>query len=580
MIDKRLLASMPETKRYIVFNIVGQWIALLANVVMMFMIARSIVKLMIADLDLSELAIIVGIIFISLIIKLRASAFSMKMSFKTTEIIKFGFREKIFKKLFVLKDRYQDVLSSSEVTQITSEGVDQLENYFGNYIPQFFYAIIAPLTLFLIILPLDMKAAIVLFICVPLIPITIIIIQRWAKRLLGKYWDEYSKMGDSFLEDLQGLTTLKLYEADSYKQKEMDEQAESFRKITMKVLSMQLNSITIMDIVAYGGAAIGMIMALFSFKSGDIDLTSALFIILISADFFLPMRLLGSFFHIAMNGMAASDKMFKLFDIKEPKKDGDIKEEDGDIIIEDLSFAYGERYVLKDIDITIKDKALVAIVGPSGSGKSTIAKLLLARSDDYEGTIEFKGEDLKKIASDRIRDLITYVPSDAHIFKGTVRYNLKMADREVSEERMHEVLKQVELDEYFKELNGLDTMINEGGKDLSGGQRQRLAIARALIKDSPIYIFDEATSNIDVESEKTIMDTILKLKGQKTIVLISHRLANVVEADMIYCLKDGKIVGSGTHKELLKEKGLYHELYTSQMYYEGFMKGALDETII
>ncbi len=580
MIDKRLLASMPETKRYIVFNIIGQWIALLANVVMMFMIARSIVKLMIADLDLSELAIIVGIIFISLIIKLGASAFSMKMSFKTTEIIKFGFREKIFKKLFVLKDRYQNVLSSSEVTQITSEGVDQLENYFGNYIPQFFYAIIAPLTLFLIILPLDMKVAIVLFICVPLIPITIIIIQRWAKRLLGKYWDEYSKMGDSFLEDLQGLTTLKLYEADSYKQKEMDEQAESFRKITMKVLSMQLNSITIMDIVAYGGAAIGMIMALFSFKSGDIDLTSALFIILISADFFLPMRLLGSFFHIAMNGMAASDKMFKLFDIKEPKKDGDIKEEDGDIRIEDLSFAYGERYVLKDIDITIKDRALVAIVGPSGSGKSTIAKLLLARSDDYEGTIEFKGEDLKKIASNRIRDLITYVPSDAHIFKGTVRYNLKMGDKEVSEERMHEVLKQVELDEYFKELNGLDTKINEGGKDLSGGQRQRLAIARALIKDSPIYIFDEATSNIDVESEKTIMDTILKLKGQKTIVLISHRLANVVEADMIYCLKDGKIIGSGTHKELLKEKGLYHELYTSQMYYEGFMKGALDETII
>ena len=387
-------------------------------------------------------------------------------------------------------------------------------------------------------------------------------------------------MGDSFLEDLQGLTTLKLYEADSYKQKEMDEQAESFRKITMKVLSMQLNSITIMDIVAYGGAAIGMIMALFSFKSGDIDLTSALFIILISADFFWPMRLLGSFFHIAMNGMAASDKMFKLFDIKEPKKDGDIKEEDGDIRIEDLSFAYGERYVLKDIDITIKDKALVAIVGPSGSGKSTIAKLLLARSDDYEGTIDFKGEDLKKIASNRIRDLITYVPSDTHIFKGTVRYNLKMGDKEVSEERMHEVLKQVELDEYFKELKGLDTKINEGGKDLSGGQRQRLAIARALIKDSPIYIFDEATSNIDVESEKTIMDTILKLKGQKTIVLISHRLANVVEADMIYCLKDGKIIGSGTHKELLKEKGLYHELYTSQMYYEGFMKGALDETII
>ncbi len=510
------------------------------------------------------------IILLLIALKTLSSFLSSKFAFKTTALIKMSFREKIFKKLFEIKDKYLNVLSSSEITQITSEGVDQLESYFGNYIPQFFYAIIAPITLFIVVLPINMPSALILFVLVPFIPLVIILIQKWAKRLLKKYWDQYTKLGDTFLEDLEGLTTLKLYEADEDYQRKMDREAENFRKITMKVLTMQLNSISIMDLVAYGGAALGIVVALVAFKNNSLMLDEAIFIILISADFFLPMRLLGSFFHIAMNGMASSDKIFKLLDVEIEEDLKDSFDPDGDIELENVSFKYDKRKIIEDVSFKIKKGSLTSIVGPSGSGKSTLASLINRNLKAQKGRIKIADQDLLKISPDAINKHLTYVGADSYIFKGTLKEELLIADQKASNEKLWEVLKKVKLDEYFQNLDGLDTKILEGGKNLSGGQRQRLALARALLHDSTIYIFDEATSNIDMESEEAIMSVIHNL-NDKTIILISHRLANVISSDMIITMEDGKIKESGTHEELLKKKGLYQKLYLKQNSYEKYM---------
>ncbi len=570
MIDRRLLAYIPSTKKYIYLNVLAQWISLLANIVIMYTIAK-ILAFLFSGSDINVFSYFM-IIVIAIIIKAIANVFSNKMAFKATSLVKVTFREAILAKLLKIKDGYHKELSSAEVTQITTEGVDQLETYYGSYIPQFFYAILAPLTLFLVVLPIDFLTALVLFICVPLIPVTIIVIQRWAKRLLSKYWDSYTSLGDSFLEDLEGLVTLKLFGSDLYKQDEMDKEAENFRVITMKVLSMQLNSITVMDLVAYGGAALGIILALLAFSNNAISLVEVIFVILISADFFLPMRLLGSFFHIAMNGMAASSKIFRLLDMQDPTYGEMTVGDDVDIVCDHITKEYDDRIVLNDINLKIKANSLVGIVGVSGSGKSTLAKILNGDIGEYQGDVYYGDHKLLDIDPYDLKRKVTYVANDAYIFSGNVRDNLTMG-KVIDDDKLSMALNKVKLKDHFDTLEGLDTKIKEGGSDLSGGQRQRLAIARALVHDSDIYILDEATSNIDMESEKAIIDLVLSLKGQKTIILISHRLANVERADVIYCLKDGKIEEFGEHTDLIEANGEYYKLYSEQKYYEDFMIG-------
>jgi ABC-type transport system involved in cytochrome bd biosynthesis fused ATPase/permease subunit len=433
---------------------------------------------------------------------------------------------------------------------------------------------LAPLTLFVFLCFVNVPSAVVLLVCVPLIPVAIAAVQTWAKKLLSNYWGQYTALGDTFLENLQGLTTLKIYRADDYKNTQMNYEAEAFRKITMKVLTMQLNSITIMDLIAYGGAALGVIMAVTQFKTGNVSLQGCILIILLAADFFIPMRQLGSYFHIAMNGMAASDKIFRLLDLPEPSQGG--KQEiagDDSIVCQKVSFSYeADREVLHDVDMSFPMGSFTAIVGESGCGKSTIAAVLMGRNKEYTGSVTVGTTELKCIAESSLMRHLTYISHQSYLFKGTVRDNLLMGKPDAADEELWRVLTKARLADFMKSEDGLDTRIQEKGANLSGGQCQRLALARALLHDSPVYIFDEATSNIDVESENDIMEQIHKLAETKTVILISHRLANVAGADQIYVMERGCVVENGTHEALLAAAGTYQKLWTAQQELENYAK--------
>lgn len=460
------------------------------------------------------------------------------------------------------------------MVQVSTEGVEQLETYFGKYLPQLFYSLIAPVTLFVILSRVSLKASIILLICVPLIPVSIVAVQKIAKKLLDKYWSIYTGLGDSFLENLQGLTTLKIYQADQQKADEMDMESQNFRRITMKVLTMQLNSTSVMDIVAYGGAAIGMAVAVSEFLKGNISISGTLCIVLLASEFFLPLRLLGSFFHIAMNGMAASDKIFKILDLPEPQTGEKILPEGSlDISFKNVHFAYEEdREILKGIDLYLPAGSFVSLVGESGCGKSTIAGIISAKNRGFTGEITIGGVPLSQVKETDLMRHVVLVRHNSYLFKGTVEENLRMAKSDATEAEMNAVLEKVNLLGFLQTQDGLQTKLLEKAGNLSGGQCQRLAIARALLRDSAVYIFDEAASNIDVESEELIMDVIHQLARTKTVLLISHRLANVVNSDQIYFLKDGEIKESGKHEELMQLNGEYRHLYDSQMALENYGK--------
>ena len=567
MINKRLIGIVSESKKYIAGNIVAQWCSLAANIVMMYGITALFAAVYNGSYSTDTLIRTAILVAVAAIVRGICTIVSSRMSFLASKTVKKTLREKIYEKLLSLGSAYRENVQTSEVVQVAVEGCDQLETYFGAYLPQFFYAMLAPLTLFVVLLFVNVPSAIVLLVCVPLIPVSIAVVQTWAKKLLSKYWGQYTALGDTFLENLEGLTTLKIYKADEYKNKQMNEESEKFRKITMKVLTMQLNSITIMDLIAYGGAALGVIMAATQLRAGHVSVAGALLIILLSADFFIPMRQLGSFFHIAMNGMAASDKIFRLLDIEEnDSQAGRAFPADALIVCKDLSFAYNdnpERKVVKCADITFAKGTLTALVGESGCGKSTISAILMGRNKGYEGNVFVGDTELSDISH------------QSFLFKGTVRDNLKMAGGDITDSQMWVALSKVNLSDFLKAEDGLDTKLNEGASNFSGGQRQRLALARALLHDSPYYIFDEATSNIDVESEDVIMKQIENLAGRKTVILISHRLANVVNADNIYVMNSGVVAESGTHEQLVKAGGEYAKLWNAQISLESYGLGGV-----
>ena len=575
MIKTRLIDQVPSSKKYIALTVLAQWLKTVANIVMIFILSNLLAQILDGKaFDFKRLLPYLGAIAAVMLVRYLCGYASSQTSFFASSEVKKVLRQKMYKKLARMGASYSEKVSTSEVLQVFVEGVDQLELYFGKYLPQFFFAMLAPITLFAVLVFVSWKASVVLLICVPLIPLSIVAVQKIAKRLLSKYWGVYTNLGDTFLENIQGLTTLKVYQADERKNVEMNEKAEEFRRITMKVLTMQLNSVSVMDIVAYAGSAVGVVIAIIQVKNGTITLPQAFLIIMLAADFFLPLRLLGSFFHVAMNGMAASDKLFKLLDTKEDEHGAEIPENlDGDIEIKDLSFSYDdEKTVLNDISATFKKHELISIVGESGCGKSTLASLLCGTTKGYSGSITIGGVEIKDIDEKTLMNNITAVNFNSYIFAGTVRENMLIADKSASDEKMIEALKMVNLWSFLSEQDGLDTKLNQQGSNFSGGQRQRLAIARALLHNTPIYVFDEVTSNIDAESENDIMAVIHNMAKIKTVILISHRLENVVGSDKILLLDKGKIEESGTHSELMSFNKKYKLMYSTQAELEKYAK--------
>lgn len=575
MIKTRLVRLLSHAKKYIVYTIFWQWISLLAQVLAVFSIANLLEHVVADDVTISVTEQTILILALVVIVRFMCERLTARSSYLACVDVKRILREKIYEKMLRLGASYSEQVSSSEVVQVSTEGVEQLETYFGKYLPQLFYSLIAPLTLFFILCRVSLKASVILLICVPLIPVSIVVVQKVAKRLLSNYWSVYTGLGDSFLENLQGLTTLKIYQADQVKADQMDAESQRFRRITMKVLTMQLNSTSVMDIIAYGGAAIGMGVAVSEFLKGNISMAGTLCIVLLASEFFLPLRLLGSFFHIAMNGMAASDKIFKILDLPEPQAgEKTLPEGALDVRLNDVHFSYeADREILKGVKLDLPAGSFVSLVGESGCGKSTIAGLLAAKNRGYTGEITIGKISLSEINEENLMKHVVLVRHNSYLFKGTVEENLKMAKPDATKEEMENVLQKVNLLGFLQTQDGLQTKLQEKAGNLSGGQCQRLAIARALLRsDSAVYIFDEAASNIDVESEELIMNVIHELAKTKTVLLISHRLANVVKSDKIYFLKDGKIKESGTHEELMKANGEYRHLYDSQMSLENYGK--------
>ncbi|WP_455792909.1 ABC transporter ATP-binding protein/permease [Clostridium butyricum] len=589
MINKRLIGICSESKKYIALTVLTSWISIICNILIILMVGQFINKVytvrgLLVNLEIDKLSTLlkfkvsenlslagtISIIAVLLIIRYFSNIMYGKLSYLASASVRVNLRELIYKKLLKLGVGYNKVQSTSTIVQMTVEGVEALEIYFGRYLPQFFYSMLAPITLFVFISFISIKSAVVFIVCVPLIPLSIIAIMKIAKKILKEYWNSYANLGDTFLENLQGLTTLKVFDIDEERHRKMNEEAEGFRKITMKVLSMQLNSINIMDLIAFGGAALGTIVALIEFKNGNLSVGNLFVIILLSSEFFIPLRLLGSYFHIAMNGMAACDKIFYLLDAEEKEKDifddESSKLNNISVSLENVKFSYdGERTVIDNVNMDIPNKGLVAIVGESGSGKSTIASLIMNTNSVTHGAIKLNGINIENIALDDIYNKISLVSTNSYIFNGSIMDNLLMGKYDATKSEINDALKKARLYDFVQSLrDGLNTNVGEGGSSLSGGQKQRLALARAILGNREMIIFDEATSNIDIESEEAIWESIYELSKDKTILVISHRLANVVDADNIYVMKDGKIVENGNHDELIDIKGEYFSMVNKQ----------------
>lgn len=564
MINKRLIQEMNTSMKYVKKNIIFQWISLLASIIMVFAIGKFLNEWVTGMLSIKSMLFLAFVGGICIIIRSFCMVKSSTMSYYASKDVKRCLRERIYRKALDLGSSYVSNVSTSEIVQMSSEGIEQLENYFGSYLPQFFYSLLAPITLFIFLAPLDLLVASILLICVPLIPISIILVQKFAKKLLNKYWGQYTTLGDSFLENLQGLTTLKIYQADKMRHEKMNQEAENFRKVTMKVLIMQLNSISVMDLIAYGASALGIVVAIHQMVLGRLTLAEGFIIIILSAEFFLPLRLLGSYFHIAMNGMASSEKIFKFLDLSS-SLDGDYEIQKGDCVeLNDVFFKYDEKQVLQNINLKIEKGKLIALLGESGSGKSTITALLQRRIKPDKGTIKVDSLHSTNIKKESLMKHITLVNLTSYVFKGTVKENLLIAKQDATDRELWDILEKVDLKNHFEKQDGLQTQLHEKGSNLSGGQNQRLVLARALLHNSEIYIFDEATSNIDSESENKVLDLIYQLAKEKAVLLITHRLKNAMNASEIIILEEGRIIGRGKHEELLVHNNKYKCYWKTQ----------------
>ena len=572
MFDKRLFSLVPGVMRHIAGNVALQWLALLANVVLFVSVGRLLQSVLTGGATGIDLARTLLVAVVAVAVRLVCQAQATKQGLAASALAKQRVRTLVYDKLVRMGPSYRETVATSEATQLCVEGIEQLEAYFGSYLPQLFYSLIASVTLFFCLAPLCTPAAVVLLCCVPLIPISLMAVMKIAKRIMGDYWHSYTDLGALFLESIQGLTTLKVFRADEERHRRMNEEAEKFRKATMRLLTMQLNSVIVMDIFAFAGAAAGIVVMLNSYAVGTVTFAGAFAFVFLAADFFIPLLTLGSFFHTATGGMAAAERMYRIIDAPEPACGTQaVTCTSVGIECRNVSYSYdGTRTVLQNADFTARPGGFVGITGASGSGKSTLAGILTGANLSYTGSVTIGGIDLRDISAESLRDTVTYVGFRGFLFAGTVRSNLLMARAGASDDELWEALSRCRIDDFVRRSGGLDAPVSAEGTNLSGGQRQRLAMARSLLHDTPVYIFDEATSNIDADSEAAIIDAVAELARTKTVVMVSHRLAALRGCDKVYVFEAGRVVQTGTHEELAKQDGPYASLWARQAELEDF----------
>ena len=563
MIDKELFKLIGGNKKYIFIAVLLQAIGLIANVAITGSVCYAVYLLTQNAERIQFIYPLIGAV-VGIIVRYICSRATGDIKDKLGRSVKKDLRERVYNKIVKLGVKTTDGMSMAGLTQVSVEGVEQLDLYYSSYLPQFFFAMIAPVILFLICVWIDWRTALVLIACVPLIPVSIVAVSKYAKKIFAKYWGKYTSMGDKFLDSVQGLKELKIFQADAAQHVKINESAEEFRVITMKVLVMQLASTTIMDLVAYGGAGVGIALAVCGAAFWGLNPIAALFLCLVAVEFFLPLRAFGSAFHVAMNGASAGKKIISLLNAPDPEW-GTETVDGKEIKLENVTFSYdNKRDVLKNVNMTFPEKGMTAIVGESGCGKSTVVNMLVGAFRPQKGEVTVGGKQLEKLSRENWYSHLSAVSYNTYIFNESVRDNFKMAKENVSDEEIFAALEKVNLKEFIEENGGLDKVITEDANNISGGQKQRLALAIALVSDKDIYVFDEATSNIDIDSESIIMNNIKTLSGNRSVIVISHRLANVVPADNIYYMEDGEIKESGAHDELMAANKGYARLYNTQ----------------
>ena len=563
MLDKELLRLLGSNRKYIFYTVAVMMTGLLAN---LSITAGICVAIYLLTQEAETGAYILPALLAAggIIVRYAASRVSGNLKDILGRKAKKDLREKTDDKIVRLGVRSTDGMSIAGMTQVSMEGIEQLDLYYSSYIPQFFYAMLAPLVLFLSTVWIDWRVAVALICCVPLIPVSIIAVSKYAKKIFAKYWGKYTSMGDSFLDSVQGLRELKIFRADAARHEKMNRNAEEFRKITMKVLVMQLASTTIMDMVAYGGAGLGIAFAVTGAAYRGLPPVYALFLILVAVEFFLPLRAFGSAFHVAMNGVSAGKKILSLLAQPDPVW-GDEELSGTELQLDNVTFSYdGERSVLRNVSMKFPAVGMTAIVGESGCGKSTAVGLLTGALRPGSGTVIAGGKPLESLSRAAYYSRVAVVSCNTYVFNTTVRENFRLAKKDVADDEIMSALEQVNLADFIRENGGLDKAVTEDGANISGGQKQRLALAVNLVADKDIYIFDEATSNIDIESESVIMRNIKALSGMKSVIVISHRLENVVPSDLIYYMDNGEVRESGTHAALMEQQGGYFARYTAQ----------------
>ena len=559
MFNKKLFNELRSEKIQILKLLLIKIIQMATNVAMIFLIGKSIESVINANFSgLKYIILMLLIIGLNIfLIKIEAS-----ISYKASYRIKNTLRERLMKKVFSFKMEYGSKISISEVINLGVEGIEQLNLFYSALLPQLLFSLIGPLILFFILSFLNFKIAIIMLLLIPLIPIAIMMVQKLAKKVVKTYWKSYTNLSEVFIDFLYGLTSLEVFNADEDYNDLLNEKAEDFRVKTMKLLMMQLNNITVLDLISYAGSALGIILSIYYYSKGQISVFTAFSFILLSQEFFLPLRRLGALFHVAMNGITAANSLFEILEIESIEDFEDvIKDEKVDVEVKNLSFSYREKEILKDLNMKIKSNKITAIVGESGCGKSTLAKLVGGFERNYDGEILYNG--LSEISNDSLNENIMLVDNNPYFFKESLRYNLKMANKNADDDKLIEVLEEVGLYSYFKNTGGLDSILESAGNNLSGGQKQRLAIGRVLLKEPKILILDESISNIDKESEDLILNLIQKLKEKMTIILITHRLNTVLQADYIYYLDNKKVAEEGSFEEISKGE-LFSGIYRYQ----------------